>query len=176
MICNIARWTKPFILHFPNKLKNKYVFSVVSICLILSINSVDERPRPLDCSHFDFERIWKLPTPSWRMPRLSNNEQERYSEIAHHRKRKFIKVVRNYYLISQLLKSFAFFSKRKSHCWLTIMFSETMKLWMIGIDPEEAQHQKTPEGLGFNLPIPIHFYFNFKVGFNSKLLIKIDSK
>ena len=138
-------------------MKNKYAFIVVSICLILSINSVDDRPRPLDCPHFDFKRIWELPTPSWCMPRLSNNEQERYSEIAHRRTRKFIKVVRNHYFISQLLKSFAFFSKRKIHSWLTIMFSEMIKLWMVDIDMKEAQHQNTPERLGLDPPIPIHF-------------------
>ena len=92
---------------------NKYVLSVVSICLILSIKGVDDRPRPLNCPHFDFERIWELPTPSWRMPRLLNSEQERYSKIAHRRTRKFIKVVRNHYLISQLLKSFAFSANEK---------------------------------------------------------------
>ena len=139
-------------------MKNKYLFSVVSICLILSINSVDGRPRPLDCPHFDFEQLWELSTPSWRMLRLSNNEQERYSEIAHRRTRKFIKVVRNNYLISQLLKSFAFFSKRKIHSWLTIMFSKMMKLWMVGIDLEEAQHQKTPEGLG-SIPQPLSILY-----------------
>ena len=142
-----------------NNYWNKYVFSVASICLILSINNVDDKPRPLDCPHFDFERIWELPTPSWRMPRLSNNEQERYSEIAHRRTKKFIKVVRNHYLISQLLKLFAFFSK-KIHSCLTIMFSEMMKLWMVCIDLEEAQHQKTPEGLGLD-PQPLSIFILF---------------
>ena len=106
------------------------------------------------------------------MPRLSNNEQERYSEIAHRRTRKLIKVVRNHYLISQLVKSFAFFGKRKIHSWLTIMFSKMMKLWMVGIDMEEAQHQKTPEGLGLDSPThPFYLNFNFKIGFNVKFLI-----
>ena len=141
-------------------IENKYVFSVVSICLILRINSVDDRPRPLDCPNFDFERIWELPTPSWRMLRLSNNEQDRYSEIAHRRTIKFIKVVRNHYLISQLLKSFAFFSKRKIHSWLTIMFSEMMKIWIVGIDLEEAQHQNTHEGLGLD-PQPLSIFILF---------------
>ena len=134
----------------------KYVFGVVSVCLILSINSVDDRP--LDCPHFDSEAIWELPTPSWRMPRLSNNEQERYSEISHRRTRKFIKVVKNHYLISQLLKSFVLFSKRKIHSWLKIMFSKMMMHWMVGIDLEETQHQKTPEGLGLDLTTPINFF------------------
>ena len=42
--------------------------------------------------------------------------------------RKFMKVVRIHYLISQLLKSFAFLSKRKIQSRLTIMCFEIMKL------------------------------------------------
>ena len=41
-------------------------------------------------------------------------------------------------------------------------------------DLEEAQHQKTHEGLGLDPPTPIHpflFNFNIKVGFNARLLI-----
>ena len=46
--------------------------------------------------------------------------------------KKFMKVFRIHYLISQLLKSFAFFSKRKIHSRLTIMCSEIMKLeWLV---------------------------------------------
>ena len=52
-----------------------------------------------------------------------------------------------------------------------------MKLWIVGMDLEEAQHQKTPEGLGLDpltpnpYPFLFYFIFNFKVGFNAKLLI-----
>ena len=74
------------------------------------------------------------------------------------RTKKFIKVVRIHYLISQLLKSFAFFIKQKIHSRLTIMWFEIMKLWMVGIDLEEAQHQKTHEGLGLDSPTPLYFY------------------
>ena len=44
------------------------------------------------------------------------------------RTKKFMKVVRIHYLISYLLKSFAFFSKLKIHSRLTIMCFEIMKL------------------------------------------------
>ena len=74
------------------------------------------------------------------------------------RTRKFMKVVKIHYLISQLLKSFAFFSKRKIHSRLTIMCFKMMKLRMVGIDLEEAQHQKTHEWLRLDPPTPIHFY------------------
>ena len=64
------------------------------------------------------------------------------SHIAHRRTKKLIKVVRNHYLISQLLKSFVFYSKRKIHSWLTIMFSEMMKFWMVDIDLEGSTTSK----------------------------------
>ena len=142
-----------------NKLKNKYVFRVVSINLILSINSVDDRPRPLDCPYLYFEWIWELPTPSWRMLRLSNNEQERYSEIAHRRTRKFIKVVRNHDLISQLLKSFVFFSKQKIHSCLTIMFSEDDEALNGWYWSGWSTTSKDTWKVGIRSPTPIHFYF-----------------
>ena len=44
------------------------------------------------------------------------------------RTKKFMKVVRIHYLVSQLLKSFAFLSKHKIHSRLTIMCFEIMKL------------------------------------------------